>query len=91
MFEEVYARNSVVHMLTEKEYAWALRAHILVHGALSILLLQMIKQENGSCFTSLEQYYEKVILQDFGAEEADSMYSSPDFKPQKCWMNFLKS
>ena len=79
MFEEVYARNSVVHMLTGKEYAWALRAHILVHGALSILLLQMIKQENGSCFTSLEQYYEKVILQDFGAEEADGMYSSPDF------------
>ena len=55
VLELVYASNAVTYMLTCKEIARTVRAHMLVDAALNGLLL-------GSCLECLYQYNQAVIM-----------------------------
>ena len=46
LFAEVYADNSVEHMVSGKAIARATRAHVMAQSALMILLLKSIKDKH---------------------------------------------
>ena len=50
LVEKVYAQMFVKHMLAEKEFLRAVRAHILVHSALMADVLQIVKDKKGNNF-----------------------------------------
>ncbi|KAK3893000.1 hypothetical protein Pcinc_003179 [Petrolisthes cinctipes] len=60
LWETVYARNSVVHMMTVRAYARSLRAHFLTERALAGLLLESYL-DNDALKTDLEICYMSLI------------------------------
>ena len=50
LLSEVYAENSVVHMMSGKAIARAIRAHFLVESSLMLLLLEIINESNSVNF-----------------------------------------
>lgn len=61
LWETVYAKNSVVHMMTGRAYARSVRAHFLTQRALAGLLLESylendaLKRDLETCYMSLVQ------------------------------------
>ena len=70
---EVYAENSVTHMVSGKAVARAIRGHLLVESSLMSLLPDMIKEKTDIDFGELDKFYERA-LRDFnsGASHLDA-------------------
>ena len=61
LFAEVYAENSVIHMMSGKAIARATRAHILAESALTTILVEMIIEGSGNiCIESLQPFYQSA-------------------------------
>lgn len=61
LFEEVYAVNSVPHMMSGKAFSRALRAHTLAESALMTLLLEAAKERFGLDWDVLEKFYKNAL------------------------------
>ena len=63
LFAEVYAENSVTHMMSGKAIARATRAHILAESALMTILVERVIKENGGIYINvLKSFYESACL-----------------------------
>lgn len=62
VFEEVYAEHTVVQMFSGKTVTRSLRAHMLVHGALVIHLINALVDERKIDPLQLEPMYKKAIM-----------------------------
>lgn len=78
LFEEVYSPNSVVHIMSGKQYARALRAHILANSALNTLLLEDIHINNHHT-TTFQDLYNKAMSRELSLSEIESAMSSDEF------------
>ena len=76
LFEEVYAKNTVPHMLSGKAIQRSLRAHILAQSALTSLLLDEVEAD----LSSLKVFYEKVLTKTFEEVSFNEMTNSDVFK-----------
>ena len=73
LFIEVYAGNSVSHMMSGKSIARSIRGHLLVESSLMSLLLSMVKEKTDTNFEEFGQFYDRALggtldqqmLQDF--------------------------
>jgi hypothetical protein len=61
LLSEVYAENSVSHIISGKAIASAIRAHILVESSLTSLLLEIFRETNDVDFADLEIFYKKSL------------------------------
>ena len=61
LLSEVYAENSVVHMMSGKAIARAIRAHFLVESSLMSLLLEIINESNSVNFGELALFYKQAL------------------------------
>ena len=61
LLSEVYAENSVVHMMSGKALARAIRAHFLVESSLMSLLLEIINESNSVNFGELALFYKQAL------------------------------
>ena len=61
VLSEVYAENSVVHMLSGKAIARAIRAHFLVESSLMSLLLEIVNESNSVNFGELALFYKQAL------------------------------
>ena len=61
LLSKVYAENSVVHMMSGKAMARAIRAHFLVESSLMSLLLEIINESNSVNFGELALFYKQAL------------------------------
>ena len=87
-FEQVYAPNSVVHMMTGKKIARAIRAHILVYSALMSLLLKEINDQDN--FSNFKTFYEKVLNKNLEKNDLDELFVSDAFSTLSTKLQDLK-
>ena len=82
LFAEVYAENSVTHMISGKAIARATRAHILTESALMLLLLQEIKEQSSDTivFEDLRQFYECAYRGNLDEESLNELVLSDSVK-----------
>ena len=79
LFAEVYAENSVTHMISGKAIA---RAHILAESALMSLLMQEIREQTSDIidFEDLRQFYERVYSGKLDEESLNELVLSNSIK-----------
>lgn len=73
LFEEVYAENTVTHMLTGKAYARAIRAHFLAQSALKSHIITLATEKNEIPLSEIEAIYNKVMKDDISEEEISQL------------------
>ena len=69
LFEEVYAANSIPHMLSGKAVSRALRAHFMAESALVALLLEQLCSNESIDFNFLYNLYNKAMEMQLNEEE----------------------
>lgn len=90
-FEQVYAPNSVTHMMSGKKIARALRAHTLTYSALmSLLIDEALKEGILSYPDELRVLYNKALNKELEQDEIELMESSHEFKLLLNKMSTLK-
>ena len=77
LLEEVYAENTVPHLLSGKAYAKALRAHLLV---LVSHIIQFVVEEKSIDLSALEIIYNKAINDGITDEDLIQLQSRDAFK-----------
>ena len=80
MLEEVYAENTVPHLLSVKAYARALRAHLLVQSALVSHIIQFVVEEKSIDLSALEIIHNKAITDGITNEDLIQLQSDDAFK-----------
>ena len=73
LFEQVYATNSVPHLFSGKQYARG--AHIMVHSALSKLLLEIVCDKFDGNIDFMSEVYSKATQQKLDQETLDQSIS----------------
>ena len=76
LLSQVYAENSVKHMMSGKAVVRAIRAHILVESSLMSLLLEIIKENSDVDFIELDVSYKKALDANLDAESFREMANS---------------
>ena len=61
LFEEVYASNTLEHIMTGKAIARAFRAHIIAHSTLSTILLNAVIDKYGIDISLFKEHYERSL------------------------------
>ena len=62
LFAEVYAENSVPHIMSGKAIARSLRAHLSIQSALMTLLIQNLKDEEDTFgFEEIEKFHNNIL------------------------------
>lgn len=80
LWERVYAKGSVVHMLTGHAFSRAVRAHILTLLALIRVLLEKADWESQTNKNYLASLYQDAVDQDKGAAEIDEDETLHEFQ-----------
>ena len=80
LLEEVYAENTVPHLLSGKAYARALRAHLLVQSALVSHIIQFVVEEKSIDLSALEIIHNKAITDGITDEDLIQPQSDDAFK-----------
>ena len=83
LFEEIYAENSVIHMLSGKAYARALRAHLLVQNALFSIIIDYLIDEDRIDSVFLNDACAKIMEGDLTEKEKEEVFSSQQFQAAK--------
>lgn len=91
LFSEVYAENSVKHIMSGKAIARALRAHILLESALTSLLLEIIKENNDVEFGDLEKFYKVSLDGNLTEELFEDLNTEDSFEKISDSINQLKA
>lgn len=91
LFTEVYAENSVTHMISGKAIARATRAHILVQSALMSLLMNDIKEDSEVDFENLRQVYERAYEGRLDEDAIKELVSCDSIKQIDHKVKLLKS
>jgi len=73
LFEEVYAEDTVPHLLSDKAYAGALRCHHLAQSALVTLIIEFVVEKKNIYLTPLETIYNKAIDIGLAEEEIEQL------------------
>lgn len=60
MWDTIYAKNSVIHMLSGRQYARAIRAHLLTHQALISIIFEMCPEREHIVY-SLEDTFTDIL------------------------------
>ena len=79
LFGEVYAENSVTHIISGKAIARSMQVHTLAESALMTLLLEKLIEDTKVDCERLQWYYEKALTCEFNDETFDEMISSNTF------------
>ena len=80
LFEESYASNTVVHMLSGKAYSRSLRGHILAQSSLYSIVLDSLVKENKVDLSFVSDAYSKVTEEDLGEEEFLELCQTENFQ-----------
>ena len=76
LFEEVYAPNSIPHIISGKAYSRSVRAHTLAQSALVNLLLEKVTSDCGTNINFMKNLCEKVMTDDLSTEDINEVTSS---------------
>ena len=76
IFEQVHAPKAVVHIMTGKAAAKAIRAHILTHSALTSLLIEML-EEDGLKVNFMREWYESGLKQQLSTSKVTELLQTP--------------
>ena len=79
VWEEVYAPNSIPHMLAGKATARALRGHFLVQSAIMSLLLETVCDRWNLKVDFLKPFYEKALNKHLTHNDIEEMIASQCF------------
>ena len=91
-FSEIYAENSVNHMLSGKAIARVIRAHILTESVLVSCLLEIVKEGNSKIdFSQFESFYQKACLGELTEQMFDELALSNAFKEIEDMISVTKS
>ena len=93
LFAEVYAENSVTHIISGKAIVRATRAHILAESALISLLMQEIKEQSSDFidFEDLRQFYGRAYDGKLDEESLSELVLSDSIKRTGDEIGLLKS
>jgi len=92
VFSEIYAENSVTHMLSGKAIARAIRAHILTASALWSCLLEIVKEENSKIdFSQFDSFYQKACQGELTDQMLDELALSNAVKEIEDAISVTKS
>ena len=92
LFAEVYAENSVIHMLSGKAVARALRAHFLAQGAIFSVILDTLVADNKIDLAPFKDIYEKSVKGDLQEAELEEVCQSEQFKVlENALVDFIQS
>ena len=79
LLQEVYATKTVEHICSGKAYSRAIRAHFLVHSALTTLLIEIVVQNSNLDIKLVQGLYEKALNKQLDAESVKEFSESPMF------------
>ena len=78
VLEEVYAGNTIPHMMSGKAVARSVRGHFLVQSALTTLLIEGIKDKINLSF--MEAVYEQAVESGLDEEQLDDLIFNEAFE-----------
>ena len=78
VLEEVYASNTVPHMMSGKAVARAIRGHFIVQNALTTLLVE--DHADDVNFDFMKPFYDKAVNEGLDDQQLDALLSCEDFK-----------
>jgi len=81
LFAEVYAENSIPHILSGKAIARSLKAHLSVQSALTTLLIQNVIDEGGdvSEFEEIQSFHNSILESRHDNESFEKLTTSEGF------------
>ena len=69
LFSDVYAENSVTHMMSGKAVSRALRAHFLAESALESLIIEKLISNKNVDLTPFQPVYEQAMNGELSDEQ----------------------
>ena len=91
LLSEVYAENSIPHILSGKAIARAIRGHILVESSLTSLLLDMVKESNDIDFGKLQGFYNDSLQGELTEDCLTELSENPMFQKIRDGLAQLKT
>ena len=79
LFAEVYAENSVSHIMSGKAIARALRAHVISESALMTLLLEKLQEDDKIDVECLRDFYQMILSNEREEKSFHELQSSEEF------------
>ena len=79
LFTEVYAENSVSHIISGKAIAKALREHVLAESALMTLLLEKLQEDDKIDVEFLRDFYQMILSNEREEESFHELQFSEEF------------
>ena len=79
LFAEVYAENSISHIMSGKAISRSIRAHIFSESALMTLLLELLEDGEKINYDDLRYFYQKALSCELNDDLIQEMISSDDF------------
>lgn len=91
LLAEVYAENSIPHILSGKAIARAIRGHILVESSLNSLLLKMVNESNDVDFEKLQDFYFDSLQGELTQDRFTELAENPTFQKVRGELSKLKA
>ena len=77
LLAEIYALNSIPHIMSGKAIARAIRAHILIESALTSLLFEMINETSETKYEVVKSYYQECLNGNLSSDALSELKNDP--------------